>query len=193
MAGKLIPQELIGQKILLIRGQKVMLDRDLARLYGVSTKRLNEQVKRNIKRFPEDFMFKLTWAETQSLRSQIATLKSKDSFSKRGRHVKYLPYAFTEQGVAMLSTVLNSERAIQVNIAIMRVFVKIRQILAIHKDLAHRLDEHEKKLGKHDEQIQAIFDVIRQLMKPPPEKPKRRIGNFSILGVIFSNTDDIGT
>jgi phage regulator Rha-like protein len=143
----LIPIERIEKQIFLIRGQKVMLDSHLALLYGVSTKRLNEQVRRNISRFPDDFMFQLTQAEYELLRSQIATSK----YGSGGR--RYLPLAFTEQGVAMLSTVLNSERAIQVNIAIMRAFVKLRQILATHKDLVHKLEELEKKYETHDIQI----------------------------------------
>ncbi len=167
----LVPVERIEKAILLIRGQKVLLDRDLAELYGVSTKRLNEQVRRNLARFPEDFMFQLTAAETESLRSQIATSKP----GRGGR--RYHPYAFTEQGVAMLSSVLNSDRAIEVNIAIMRAFVRLREILATHKDLARKLEEVEKKLGQHDEKFQIVFEAIRQLMAPPPEPDhKRRIG-----------------
>ena len=166
-----VAQEVIEQKIYLIRGQRVMLDYDLARLYNVSIKRLNEQVKRNKKRFPEDFMFQLTKDEALSLRSQIATLK-------RGEHRKYLPYVFTEQGVAMLSSVLNSERAIQVNIAIMRAFVKIRQILSTNKELAAKLSELEQRIEKHDTEIHAIFEAIRQLMTPP-DKPRRSIGFHS--------------
>ncbi|MDI6752097.1 MAG: ORF6N domain-containing protein [bacterium] len=161
-----VPIERIESKIFLIRGQKVMLDRDLAELYGVPTKRLNEQVKRNIKRFPEDFMFQLTKEEANSLRSHFATLE-------KGQHFKYLPYVFTEQGVAMLSTVLNSERAIQVNIAIMRAFVKLRQILSTHKELAHKLVELERKIEKHDTEIQAVFEAIRQLMTPPTKEMKK--------------------
>jgi len=164
---KIIPQ-VIERKIYLIRGHKVMLDSDLAKLYGVPTKRLNEQVRRNLKRFPEDFMFQLTWEETESLRSQNATLK-------RGQHTKYRRYAFTEQGVAMLSSVLHSERAIQVNIGIMRAFVRLRQILSTHKELAYKLNELERKIEKHDEEIKTIFEAIRQLMLPP-EKPRRKIG-----------------
>ncbi|MDD5450051.1 MAG: ORF6N domain-containing protein [Candidatus Omnitrophica bacterium] len=160
-----MPEEIIEQKIFMIRGHRVMLDRDLARLYGVSTKRLNEQVKRNIKRFPDDFMFQLTWDEVKSLRSQNATLK-------QGQHFKYRLYVFTEQGVAMLSSVLNSERAIQVNIVIMRTFVKLRQILSTHKELAHKLNELEKRIEKHDTEIQAIFEAIRQLMEPPSAKDR---------------------
>jgi len=165
----LVLQERIERKILLIRGYKVMLDSDLAQLYGVTTKRLNEQVRRNIKRFPDDFMFQLTKKEYDSLRSHFATSKER----RGGR--RYLPYSFTEQGVAMLSSVLNSERAIQVNIAIMRVFVKIRKILSTHKELAYKLSQLERKIEKHDEEIQAIFEAIRQLMIPP-EKSKRQIG-----------------
>lgn len=161
-------QEDIEERILLIRGHKVMLDKDLAKLYGVPTKRLNEQLKRNTKRFPADFMFQLSWQEIRSLRSQDATLK-------RGQHIKYRIHAFTEQGVAMLSSVLNSERAIQVNIAIMRVFVKMRQIMSTHKELALKLSLLEKKIEKHDTGIQAIFEAIHQLMVSP-EKPKRRVG-----------------
>ncbi len=163
----LMPSKAIENKIYLIRGHKVMLDCDLAKLYKVRTKRLNEQVSRNIKRFPEDFMIQLTKEETECLRSQIAT-------SKRGGR-RYLPYAFTEQGVAMLSSVLNSERAIQVNIAIIRAFVMLRQVLTTHKELARKLSELEIKIERHDEEIQNIFEAIRQLMAPT-ENPKRRIG-----------------
>ncbi len=169
MNKKLIPQKLIEEKILMIRGHKVMLDKDLAELYSVPTKRLNEQVRRNIKRFPEDFMFILTRLEKEEVVANCDHLKSL-KFSSQ------LPYAFTEQGVAMLSSVLNSERAILVNIAIMRAFVKLSQILSTHKELAYKLSELEKRIEKHDEEIKAIFDAIRQLMKPLPEKPKRQIG-----------------
>jgi ORF6N domain len=160
-----IPPERVESRILLIRGQKVMLDSDLAELYGVTTKRFNEQVKRNRNRFPEDFMFMLTKEEAEILRSQFAT-----SSSWGGR--RYLPLAFTEQGVAMLSSVLRSERAVQVNIAIVRAFVKLREMLASNRDLARRLDEMEKK---YDAQFRVVFDAIRELMKPP-EKPRRPIG-----------------
>jgi phage regulator Rha-like protein len=174
---EMIPREIIENKIYLIRGQKVMFDRDLAVLYGVPVKRLNEQVKRNIKRFPADFMFQLTLEESESLRSQIATLDNNHpADSGRGKYSKYLSYAFTEQGVAMLSSVLNSERAIQVNIAIMRVFVNLKKMLSTHKELAVKLKELESKIEKHDEEIQLIFEAIRKLMSPPPEPPKRRIG-----------------
>jgi len=171
----LIPREIIENKIYLIRGHKVMLSTHLAKLYGVEAKMLIQAVKRNMDRFPDDFMFQLTWAEVQSLRSQFVTLE-KIATSTKGRHFKYEPYAFTEQGVAMLSSVLNSKRAIQVNIAIMRVFVKLKQILSTHKNLVYKLNELERKIEKHDVEIKSIFEAIRQLMAPPPEPPKRKIG-----------------
>jgi hypothetical protein len=161
-----IPEERIERRILLIRGQKVMLDSDLAELYGVQTFRLNEQVKRNRIRFPHDFMFQLTREEAKSLTSQFARSKR----GKGGRRTP--PYAFTEQGVAMLSSVLRSERAVQVNIAIMRAFVKFRGILASQEGLARKLAEVEKK---YDAQFKVVFDALRELMVPPA-KPRRRIG-----------------
>jgi len=168
MPNTTIAVERIEQKIFFIRGKKVMLDIHLAGLYGVKTRRLNEQVRRNIKRFPTDFMFRLTWEEAQVSRSQFATLK-------RGQNIKYLPHAFTEQGIAMLSGVLHSERAIQVNIAIMRAFVRLRQVLAAHKELADRLAELERRMDKKDREIIALFEAIRRLMNPP-EKKKEPIG-----------------
>ena len=162
----LVPVEMIEKKILLIRGEKVMLDAALAELYGVATKVLLQSVKRNIKRFPSDFMFQLNYQEVAALRSQIVTSKA----GRGGR--RYPPYAFTEQGVAMLSSVLNSERAIEVNIQIMRAFVKLRELMATHKDLARKLDDMEKK---YDAQFKVVFDAIRELMTPT-EKPKRKIG-----------------
>jgi hypothetical protein len=162
---RLIPTEQIEQKILLIRGQKVMLDNDLAELYGVQTKALTRAVKRNLDRFPEDFMFQLTPDEVEALRRQFGTSKGRG-----GR--RYLPYVFTEQGVAMLSSVLRSKRAVRVNIMIMRAFVRLRQMIASHKDLARRLAELEKK---YDSQFKVVFDAIRQLMEPVRAKP-RRIG-----------------
>ena len=168
-ATDLIPQETIENKIFLLRGKKVMLDRDLARLYGVTTGNLNKAVKRNIERFPKDFMFQLTKDEEKTLRFQFGSLK-------RGQHPKYLPYVFTEQGVAMLSSVLRSKKAIQVNIAIMRVFVRLKEIISTHKELAHKLSELERKIERHDEEIRSIFEAIRQLMAPPPEKKRRIIG-----------------
>jgi len=162
---ELVPVELIASKIYLIRGIKVMLDKDLAELYGVETKRLKEQVRRNIERFPQDFMFELTKDEYQALRSQIATLK-------RGQHSKYAPFAFTEHGVLMLSSVLNSERAIQVNIQIMRTFTKLREMLSTHKDLKRKIESMEKK---YDEQFQIVFEAIKQLLTEE-DKPKKKIG-----------------
>jgi hypothetical protein len=171
MVKRLIPNERIERAILLIRGQKVMLDRDLAELYDVPTKVLNQAVKRNAERFPGDFMFQLREEEMDVvLRSQFVTSKG----GRGGR--RYLPYAFTEQGVAMLSSVLNSDRAIEVNIAIMRAFVRLREIMATHKDLARKLEELEKKLGQHDEKFQIVFEAIRQLMAPPEPAKKGRIG-----------------
>ena len=164
----LIPQEVIENKIYLIRERKVMLDKDLANLYDVETRDLNKAVTRNIDRFPPDFMLQLTKGEAQNLMFQFGT-------SSWGGTRK-LPRAFTEQGVAMLSTVLRSKRAIQVNMAIMRAFVKLRQILSTHKELVHKLEELERKIEKHDVNIQSIFGAIRQLMAPPPEKPRRMIG-----------------
>lgn len=172
--GKLILVEEVGNKIFLIRGQKVMLSVHLAELYGVEVRMLIQSIKRNLERFPNDFMFQLTWDEAESLRSQFVILKNSNSM--RGRHAKYLPYAFTEQGVAMLSSVLRSKRAIQVNIAIMRAFVKLKELLLTHKELAHKLTELEHKIEKHGESIKTIFEAIRQLMAPPPKPPKRRIG-----------------
>jgi ORF6N domain len=147
-----------------------MLDSDLSTLYGVTIKRLNEQVRRNLKRFPQDFMYQLSAEEFESLRSHLATLKP-----GRGKHRKYLPYVFTEQGIAMLSSVLNSDRAIEVNIQIMRTFVKLREMMSSHKNLARKLSELEKK---YDRQFQIVFEAIRQLIEQP-EKPKRKIGYIS--------------
>jgi hypothetical protein len=163
----LTPSEKIEKAIYLIRGEKVMLDHDLALLYGVETKVLNRAVKRNLQRFPLDFMFQLTPEEADVLRCQIGT-------SKKGRGGRrYLPYVFTEQGVAMLSTVLNSERAILVNIEIMRAFVKLRQILASNGELSLRLDELE---SKYDKQFRVVFDAIRQLMATPI-RDRKEIGS----------------
>lgn len=172
-----IAVEVIGTKIIELRGKKVMLDKDLARLYGVPVKVLNQAVKRNKGRFPEDFMFQLSWGESESLRSQIVTLNNlKSEASKRGRHIKYLPYAFSEHGVAMLSSVLNSERAIQINILIMRAFTKLRDILLTHKELAAKVESLEKKYTEHDRTIRGIFEAIKKLLEPPPPERKRIIG-----------------
>ncbi|MFA5098152.1 MAG: ORF6N domain-containing protein [Candidatus Margulisiibacteriota bacterium] len=162
-----ISTENIRQCILLIRSQKVMLDSDLAVLYGIRTKELNKAVFRNRKRFPSDFMLRLTKIEHSSLRFQIGT-------SKRGGR-RYLPYVFTEQGIAMLSSVLNSERAIRVNILIMRAFVKLRNIIYAHKEMERKLLELESRIDKHDKGILTLFDAIRQIMKEET-KPKSSIG-----------------
>ena len=157
-----IPDEIVISKIYLIRDEKVMLDSDLAELYGVETKRLNEQVKRNIDRFPEDFMFQLTEAEFENLKSQIATT------SWGGRRT--LPYVFTEHGVLMLSSVLNSDLAIKVNIQIMRIYTKIRNMLATHKDLLLKFEQFETKLTDHDDKIMLIFEYLKQLEKAKQEE-----------------------
>ena len=167
----LIAIERIEQRIFLLRGQKVMLSPHLAQLYGVTPKVLIQAVKRNAERFPSDFMFQLTHQELTRSRSQIVTLKNLG----RGEHIKYLPYAFTEQGVAMLSSVLRSKRAIQVNVEIMRSFVRLRQLLASHADLAQKLEELEKNF---DAQFRIVFDAIRQLMSEPV-MPRKQIG-FSV-------------
>jgi len=152
-----------------------MLDRDLAILYGVSTGNLNKAVKRNLGRFPPDFMFQLTPEESEALRFQFGSLR-------RGQHFKYLPFAFTEQGVAMLSTVLHSDRAVQVNIAIMRAFVQLRRVLGSHVELARKLSELEKRIEGHDDAIRSLFEAIRQLMNPSiPQQPPREIG-FHVKG-----------
>jgi hypothetical protein len=168
---KVIP-EIIENKILLIRGQKVLLDKDLAYLYGIETFNLNKAVKRNLKRFPDDFMFQLSKEEFENLIFHSGISRSD---SKNWGGTRKLPYAFTEQGVAMLSSVLKSERAVEVNILIMRTFVKLREILSTHKELAQKLRELELKIETHDEQITAIFEAINQLLAPPPVT-KRKVG-----------------
>ena len=160
-----VPVERIERVILSIRGEKVMLDSDLAELYGVTTKRLNEQVQRNRNRFPQDFMFQLIPEEWNALRSQSATLK-------RGQHRKYLPYAFTEHGALMLANILNSERAAQTSVQVVRVFVRLRQMLASNAELSRKFAALEKK---YDRQFKVVFDAIRQLMMPPETK-RREIG-----------------
>lgn len=161
----LIPVEVIEKNILLIRGEKVILDTDLAELYGVTTKRLNEQVKRNRNRFPSDFMFKLNSREKAEVVANCDHLH-KLKFSP------VLPYAFTEHGTIMLASVLNSQRAIEVSIYVVRAFVKLRELLATHRDFAQRLTELERKHGSHDTQIRSLFEAIRELMEP--SKPKHR-------------------
>jgi len=165
MVPDLVPIERIEKRVLLLRGHKVMLDADLAELYGVRTKVLIQAVKRNLDRFPEDFMFCLTNQEVTFLRSQFVTS------SWGGR--RYLPYAFTEHGVAMLSSVLNSQQAILVNVQIMRTFGRLREMLSSHKELAQKLAQLEKK---YDYQFKIVFDAIRELMTPPPSPKKRHIG-----------------
>lgn len=168
-----VPAATIENRILVVRERQVMLDEDLADLYGVETKRLIEQVKRNIERFPEDFMFRLSKSEAAALRSQIAT----SNIGRGGR--RYAPYVFTEQGVAMLSGVLRSKRAVAVNIEIMRAFVELRRAASSYAAIEKRLEELERetsaKLGQHDKQLRQIFDALRQLISPPPP-PKRRVG-----------------
>jgi len=168
----LIPVERIEKAIYLIRGEKVMLDSDLANLYGVETKAVNRAAKRNLKRFPPDFMFQLTAEESAALRYQIGTSKE----GRGGR--RYQPYAFTEQGVAMLSSVLSSERAVLVNVEIMRAFVKLRRMLASNAELSRRLDELE---SKYDRKFKVVFDAIRQLMSPPLPR-RKQIGFHSRSG-----------
>ncbi len=167
-----IPDEVVMSKIYFIRGQKVMLDKDLAELYGVETRRLNEQVKRNISRFPGDFMFQLSNDEYQNLKSQIAI----SSWGGRRKP----PYAFTEHGVLMLSSVLNSERAIKVNIQIMRVYVRIREMILLNKDILQRLEGIERKLSDHDNQIMLIFEYLKQFEEAKQQQleqtNRKRIG-----------------
>jgi hypothetical protein len=167
-SSSLIPADRIERAILFVRRQKVLLDRDLAQLYDVPTKALNQAVRRNLARFPADFMFQLTAEELQEWRSQIVTSNSQAKMGIRRR-----PYAFTENGVAMLSSVLTSDRAIAVNIEIMRTFTRLRELLASHETLARRLDQLEMK---YDKQFSAVFEAIRQLMAPPPTSKKRPIG-----------------
>jgi hypothetical protein len=190
MAHEIIPVEHVARRILYFRGEKVLLDFDLAVLYGVRVKVLNQAVKRNRERFPDDFMFQLTGEETQLLRSQLLRSGNRQvaenggagtswsqivTSSQKYRGTKYRPYAFTEEGVAMLSSVLKSKRAVKVNIAIMRAFVKLRQTLDANRQLAQKFSELEERVGKHDDEIAAILEAIRQLMTPR-ERPRREIG-----------------
>jgi hypothetical protein len=169
-ATQLVPLERVEKLIHLVRGEKVMLDADLAELYGVTTGALNRAVKRNASRFPLDFMFQLAAEEAEILKCQFGI-----SSSGHGGRRRSQPHAFTEQGVAMLSSVLRSERAVQVNVAIMRAFVGLRRMLADNRALASKLAEMDRKLEGHDQAIRSLFDAIRELMEPPP-KPKREIG-----------------
>jgi hypothetical protein len=169
-----VPAEVIERRIYLIRGQKVMFDADLAPLYQVPTKRLNEQVKRNLDRFPEDFMFQLTDKEAHSLRSQSATSSLKSQIATSNGHGgrRTLPYAFTEHGVAMLSSVLNSKRAVQMNILIIRAFVKLREVLASNKELGDRIERLEVEHEHHSSIIASVVDEIRRLKQPRRRKPR---------------------
>lgn len=166
---ELIPHEVIERRIFLIRGQRVMIDRDLAKLYEVETKYLNRQVKRNIRRFPEEFLFRLTREE----RNELVTICHR---FKTMKHAASFPYAFTEHGVAMLASVLNSEQAIVMSIIIIKTFVKLREIIGEHKELAYKLAELESKINGHDKKIQTIIAAIRQLVAPPKKEPRRLIG-----------------
>ena len=166
-----VAEESIISKIYLIRGKKVMIDRDLAGLYGVETKQLKRQVRRNIDRFPDDFMFELNEDEFQEWRSQFGTSNEGDKMGLR-----YAPYVFTEQGVAMLSSVLNSERAIKVNIQIMRIYTKMRELLLTHKDILLKLEQLERQVVQNSEDIQMIFAALKELLNPPQEPPRPRIG-----------------
>ncbi len=165
----LISLDVVEESIFLIRGRKVIVDRDLARLYGVETKYLNRQVRRNIERFPGEFMFQLSNEEKNELVTNCHRLKSL-------KHSSTLPYVFTEHGVAMMASVLNSDRAVKVSVYIIKVFVKLRQMLSTYKELAVQLKELERKVGSHDQQIAVLFEAIRKLMAPEPEKKKRPIG-----------------
>ena len=168
--GNLVSNDPVERRILSVRGQRVILAPDLAELYGVPTYRLNEQVKRNARRFPEDFVFRLTTEEAAALRSQFA-------ISKEGRGgARYAPNAFTEHGAIMAANVLNSRRAVQASVHVVRAFVRLRHTLAAHQELAQKFRELERKVGTHDEAIRGILAAIRQLMEPPPEPPKERIG-----------------
>ena len=163
-----IPVETIERRIFLIRGLKVMFDADLAELYQAPTKAFNQAVRRNATRFPEDFMFQLSEEEANAMRSQFVTASK--------RNVRFRPYAFTEHGVAMLSSVLSSERAVQINILIIRAFVKLRELLATHKDLARQIEDLERKQKEQGMKIDAVFEALKKLLPPAPHAPKRKIG-----------------
>src|SRR6266851_5820504 len=168
----LVSIETIERQIFVLRGHRVMLDRDLAELYGVELKRLNEQVKRNRDRFPDDFMFWLTLEEGKAVilsRSQVATLK-------RGENIKYQPHAFTEHGAVMLANVLRSPLAVRASIQVVRAFVNLRRMLATHADLARKIDAIERRVGRHDVELQDVLRILRKLLEPPPVPPKRSIG-----------------
>jgi hypothetical protein len=181
----IVPVEVVQQRIVMLRGQRVITDVDLARLYGVTTKRLNQQISRNADRFPADFMFQLTTAEVDRLRSQIATSKTRG-----GR--RYLPYAFTEHGAIMAATVLNSPQAVKASLFVVRAFVKLRELLSTHHELAAKLDELERRLQNHDDQILALVDAIRQLMEDPEDSPKPPIGFATELNAPLKPNGNLG-
>ena len=169
MDKQIIPIERIEQRILEIRGQKVIIDADLAAIYGTTTKRLNEQVRRNIERFPTDFMFQLTKEE------KIDVVANCDHLANL-KYSPHLPFGFTEHGALMAASVLNTERAVQVSVFVVRAFVKLREMVATHKEFATKLKELEQRVGAHDQAIIELVQTIKQLMEPPPPKPKRKIG-----------------
>src|SRR5208282_4347309 len=172
LEGQLVPLERIESRIFVLRGHRVMLDRDLAELYGVALKRLNEQVKRNFERFPDDFVFRLTLEEGKAVilsRSHIATLK-------RGQNIKYRPHVFTEHGAVMLANVLRSPVAIRASIQVVRAFVNLRRLLSSHDDLARKIDAIERRAGKHDAELQEVFRILRKLLEPPRVPPRRPVG-----------------
>jgi hypothetical protein len=172
LEGQLVPLERIESRIFVLRGHRVMLDRDLAGLYGVATRVLNQAVKRNKDRFPEDFMFRLTKEESSLVlasRSQTVTLK-------RGQNIKYAPHVFTEHGAVMLANVLRSRVAIRASIQVVRAFVHLRQMLATHDDLARKIDAIERRVGKHDVELQEVLRILRKLLEPPPVPAKRPLG-----------------
>lgn len=162
----------IAQCIFVLRGQRVLIDADLARIYGVPTGRLNEQVKRNLRRFPEDFVFQLTREETQA----IARLRSQNAILKKGQHIKHLPYAFTEHGAIQAANVLNSDAAIEMGVHVVRAFVRLRQWLGTQKAFAAKLDELESRVGRHDEQLAAVIEALRQLTGSPAPHHNRKMG-----------------
>ena len=166
----ILADEVVMNKIFVVRGQKVMMDKDLAELYAVSTKVLKQAVRRNTKRFPKDFMFEMNKSEFENWRSHFVTSNDSDKMGLR-----YAPFCFTEQGVTMLSCILNSERAITINIQIIRIFTKLRGMIITHKDILLKLEQLERKVTRHDEDIQMIFEALKQLLNPPKE-PRRRIG-----------------
>lgn len=168
----LVPREAIQSLIYTLRGHRVMLDRDLAQLYGVETRALNQAVQRNRDRFPKDFMFQLTLEEgkaVMALRSQNVTLK-------RGEHLKYAPYVFTEHGAIMLANVLKSKRALEASIFVVRAFVSLRRMLGTHEELLRKMEEIERRVGKHDAELREVIEILRKLLEPPPEPTKRPIG-----------------